>query len=147
MHKVVINACYGGYGLSPLAIYEICKRKGLDCYIYVESTIDRRNYIKVSPSSKDFKGHNWYAFNKDFGNFIMNFDDTLYNEYLIELESLSRHDKDLVAVVEELGDKANDYCAKLEVVEINSNLYRITEYDGAESVETPEYTDWIKVED
>ena len=146
MHKVVINACYGGYGLSPLAIYEICKRKGLDCYIYVESTIDRRNYIKVSPSSKDFKRHNWHAFNKDFGNF-MNSNGISYNEDLIELESLPRHDKDLVAVVEELGDKANDYCAKLEVVEINSNLYRITEYDGIESIETPEYMDWIKVED
>lgn len=146
MHKIVINACFGGYGLSPLAIYEICKRKGLDCYIYVESTIDRRNYIKVSPSSKDLKGDNWHAFNKDFGNF-MNSNGISYNEDLIELESLPRHDKDLVAVVEELGDKANGYCAKLEVVEINSNLYRITEYDGIESIETPEYMDWIKVED
>ena len=146
MHKIVINTCFGGYGLSPLAVYEICKRKGLDCYIYVESAINRGQYIKVSPSSKELKGHNWYAFNKDFGN-VRNIDDTSYNEDLIELESLPRHDKDLVAVVEELGDKANGYCAKLEVVEINSNLYRITEYDGTESVETPEYTDWIKVED
>lgn len=146
MHKIVINKCFGGYGLSPLAVYEICKRKGLDCYIYVESTTVRGTYIKVSPSSKELKGYNWYAFNRDFGN-VMNFDDTSYNEDLIELESLPRHDKDLVAVVEELGDKVNGYCAELGVVEINSNLYRITEYDGAESIETPEYTDWIKVED
>ena len=146
MHKIVINSCFGGYGLSPLAVYEICKRKGLDCYIYVESAIVRGEYIKVSPSSKELKRHNWYAFNKDFGN-VRNIDDNSYDKHLIELESLPRHDKDLVAVVEELGDKANGYCAELEVVEINSNLYRITEYDGAESIETPEYTDWIKVED
>lgn len=144
MHKIVINDCFGGYGLSPLAIYEVCKRKGMDCYIYVESNADRRKYIKASPTSKELKGHWWYALNKDFGN-VMNKD--IYKEDLVELESLPRHDKDLVAVVEELGDKANGYCADLKVVEINSNLYRITEYDGAERIETPEYLDWIKVED
>lgn len=27
--KIVINACYGGFGLSEIALYEYCRRKGL----------------------------------------------------------------------------------------------------------------------
>lgn len=142
MHKVVINRSYGGYGLSPLATYEICKRKGKDCYIYAESESDSSEYIKASPTSNY---QYWYALNKDFGNTV-SFDDIPCENY-IGIEDLPRHDKDLVAVVEELGDKANGYCADLKVVEINSNLYRIKDYDGAESIETPEDINWVKVED
>lgn len=144
MHKIVINECFGGYGLSPLAISEICKRKNLPCYIYVESDSDSSEYTKVSPTSKKLNGHWWRALNKDFGN-VMNSEDMSDEDYAFE--DLPRHDKDLVAVVEELGDKANGDCADLKVVEISSNLYRIDDYDGAESVETPEDIDWIKLED
>ncbi len=145
MHKIVINSCFGGYGLSPLAISKICKRKNIPCYIYVESDSDSNEYIKVSPTSKELNGHWWRVLNKDFGN-VVNFEDISDEEEYV-FEDLPRHDKDLVAVVEELGDKANGYCADLKVVEINSNLYRIDAYDGAESVETPEDIDWIKLED
>ena len=44
----------------------------------------------------------------------------------------------LIQVVEELGDEVNGPYSKLAIVEIDSNLYRIDEYDGAESVITPE---------
>jgi hypothetical protein len=77
----------------------------------------------------------------------MNSEDISDEDYAFASEDLPRHDKDLVAVVEKLGDKANGDCADLKVVEIDSNLYRIDEYDGAESVETPEDIDWIKLED
>ena len=56
-----------------------------------------------------------------------------------------RHDKNLVEVVEELGDKASGDCAKLKVVQIPGNIYRIDEYDGAESIETPDTLDWITI--
>ena len=32
--KVAINRCFGGFGLSSLAISEILKRKGMDCFVY-----------------------------------------------------------------------------------------------------------------
>ena len=146
MHKIVINSCFGGYGLSPLAISEICKRKNIPCYIYVESDSDSSKYTKVSPTSKKLDVHWWHALNKDFGN-VINSEDISDEDYAFDFEDLPRHDKDLVAVVEKLGDKANGYCADLKVVETNSNLYRIDAYDGAESVETPEDIDWIKLED
>ena len=51
---------------------------------------------------------------------------------------LPRHDKDLVAVVEELGSEANGMFACIKIATINSDRYRISEYDGWEQVITPE---------
>lgn len=55
-----------------------------------------------------------------------------------------RHDTDLIAVIEELGeDAASGAYSKIVVREIEGNLYRVTEYDGYESIETPDSTDWV----
>ena len=48
-----------------------------------------------------------------------------------------RHDPDLIRVVETLGKGANGISADIEIVEVPKvfkNTYRITEYDGMESV-------------
>ena len=56
---------------------------------------------------------------------------------------IERDDPVLVQVVEALGKKANDDCAKLEIEDLpKGTLYRITEYDGYESVETQYNVDW-----
>lgn len=52
-----------------------------------------------------------------------------------------RHHPILVQVVEELGERASGSCADLRIAEVES-LYRIDEYDGSESVETPDQIDW-----
>ena len=62
-------------------------------------------------------------------------------KYKIYCGDIPRHDPILVRVVEELGNKANGSCANLCVIEV-SGLYRIDEYDGRESVQTPDNTDW-----
>lgn len=49
-----------------------------------------------------------------------------------------RHHKDLVAVVEALGNDANGRNAKLAIADIYGNKYRIDQYDVAESVITQE---------
>jgi hypothetical protein len=96
MPKVVINSCYGGFGLSDKARARL-KELGLE-----------------------FK---W--------------------QY-----DIPRHHPLLVQVVEELGEEASDPYAKLKVEEINSNLYKIDEYDGLESVLTPnDHAGWISVFD
>lgn len=62
--------------------------------------------------------------------------------------TISRHDKDLVYVVETLGSKrASGMCAELSVIEISGNLYNIEEYDGSESVYTPEGYSWTIIEE
>jgi len=56
---------------------------------------------------------------------------------------IDRADPVLAQVVETLGEKADGDCAKLEIEDIPAGtLYRITEYDGYESVETQYNVDW-----
>lgn len=60
-------------------------------------------------------------------------------------DDIERHDPVLVAVVERLGKDANGRFADLKIAEIESNVYRIDEYDGAESVETPSSIEWTVI--
>lgn len=56
---------------------------------------------------------------------------------------IDRADPVLAQVVETLGDKANGSCAKLRIEDLpKGTLYRITEYDGYESIETNYDIDW-----
>lgn len=59
------------------------------------------------------------------------------------IEGIERHDPVLVQVVETLGPAANGSCASLRIEELSSGtLYRIDEYDGAESVCTNDSYEW-----
>lgn len=56
-----------------------------------------------------------------------------------------RHDPILVKAVEALGKAAGGDCSRLEVVEIEGSQYRISEYEGNESIETPSTINWVEV--
>ena len=56
-----------------------------------------------------------------------------------------RHDADLVAVVEELGNAASGKYSKLCIVEITGDLYSIDEYDGYELVQEPDDICWVHI--
>ena len=58
---------------------------------------------------------------------------------------LDRHDPDLIAVVEELGERANGDFAELVIVLISGNEYNIDVYDGSESVYTPKNFRWTVI--
>ena len=50
-------------------------------------------------------------------------------------------------VVEELGsEKASGECAQLAIYKTESRLYRIDEYDGSETVYTPDTESWTVIE-
>jgi len=54
----------------------------------------------------------------------------------IKYWELKRNDKDLIAVVEELGTDAEGHCAELIILEFDEGVkYTISEYDGSESIE------------
>ena len=57
----------------------------------------------------------------------------------------SRHDPILIECVQTLKDKANSRYSNLEVIEFEGNKYRIQNYDGLESVETPNSIKWITI--
>jgi hypothetical protein len=56
---------------------------------------------------------------------------------------LNRTDPVLVQVVEELGQKASDWAANLEIAEIPSGVkFRIDDYDGSERVMRIDDYEW-----
>ena len=65
----------------------------------------------------------------------------------VDCYDLPRHDKDLVAVVEELGSEASGRFNSVKIAEIESDRYRISEYDGWEKVITPEIEKYIVIEE
>lgn len=138
MTKVVYNACYGGFGLSKEAIQRYWEIKGQQVWIEdkqwgfdvwlvpPEERLEQKNSDEFSAMSMDER----IAYNK------------AYSAQTWCDRDVDRHDPALVQVVEELGDKASGECAKLRIDEV-SGPYRIDEYDGFESVETPNSYDWI----
>ena len=64
------------------------------------------------------------------------------NKYIWRRD-IRRDDPILVQVVEELGDQADGLCASLAIAELPAGTkYRIDEYDGYESVMTPDDYKW-----
>lgn len=113
--KVIINSDYGGFGLSNKAFELLLNKKGIE-FEKVKS--------KYAMRSEDFdyykKGH--------VG------ENEHYLSYYGEMCE-NRADPDLVAVVEELGEEANGFCANLKIVEIPDNIeWLVNEYDGLEHV-------------
>lgn len=148
MHKVVINDCYGGFGLSPIAVKRFYELKGIPIYFYTydRSTLygkDHRlrecKYIKVNP--EDLEGRDpFIVVTKDLGASFMR----PYNSSIKEITwcEPERTDPILIQVVEELGEKANSSFSHLKIDEFSGNKYRICEYDGLEYIETPDSIHW-----
>ena len=138
MTKVVYNACYGGFNLSREACKRYWELQGKQVWIENGDFMDMFTVWLVPPEERLTKPEPWYsapieeriAYNKK------------HSEQTWSDHNITRHDPILVQVVEELGDKANGMCAKLAIEEV-SGPYRIDEYDGNESVETPGSYDWI----
>lgn len=142
MTKVVYNACYGGFGLSKEACQRYWEIKGQQVWIEEDSEFKSLGIFTVwlvSPIERVNKS------NEEFNS--MSIDERIaynkaYSEQTWEYRHVPRHDPILVQVVEELGEKANGLHANLQIAEVDSP-YRIDEYDGFESVETPDSYDWI----
>ena len=141
MTKVVYNAKFGGFNLSQEACKRYWELQGKEVWIEQDKrfkSFDMFTVWLVPPEERDVKPEPWYsapieeriAYNKK------------HSEQTWYYDNVARHDPILVQVVEELGDKANGMCAKLAIEEV-SGPYRIDEYDGSESVETPGSYDWI----
>lgn len=149
--KLVINKCYGGYGLSPQAIQKIAERKGRPCFFFKKASaaaVIDGEYIPCSmtDAAKEFI---WWAFDVPNPNDALMKEDNwhemtmeqkhassaLYEKHHLDSRWEPRTDPDLVAVVEALGEAANGNHAELRVVEIPDGIeYGIDEYDGIEQV-------------
>lgn len=151
--KVVINKCYGGFGLSARAIARWAQLKGRPCYFFVTpiengrfskrpvpiaveqadsketfvfSAYDVPNPDEVLPSQE-----NWHKMTIEERQAT----NAEHQRHSIYCRDFDRADPELVRVVEELGDAANGKHAKLRVVEIPDGTdYEIDDYDGMESI-------------
>lgn len=122
--KVVINVCFGGFGLSDKAFELWLKLKGIK---WVEKRCDTYYTIPIEEyekkSAESLKKHGDYRDINDKGYVLIDYD-------------IPRDDPDLIKIVEELKDEANGFCAQLKVVEIPDGIeWEIDEYDGNETVE------------
>jgi hypothetical protein len=103
--KVVINSDYGGFNLSDEATELYAKYKGIELR-------------KAEREPGSILGTDYYLGDEWFN----------YRE-------LARNDTALVRVVQELGEKANGFCASLKLVDIPTDVqWQIEEYDGNEWV-------------
>lgn len=125
--KIVRNDCYGGFSLSPLAVMEYAKLKGIEIFAYS----DYRKLNTIEEMNQELFVD--YA-TKDLGEICSSKE--LNENYFSDRRGIERNDPCLVEVVEKLGEKANGRFAELIVVEIPDGIeWEITEYDGWESVE------------
>lgn len=128
--KLVINKCFGGFGLSNAA-YERLIELGVPVRAYIEQKRENGLYLpeplndgEVIFDRRMGKGDLFDALTQLTGTYYW---DTWLSD--------NRSHPLLVQVVEELGDKANGRCAKLGVVGIPDDTeYTIEEYDGNEHV-------------
>lgn len=142
MTKIVINADYGGFSISEAAVYALAARKGLT--VYKEGVRWQTTYWTVPPTDPGrVRFHTVRANWVNVSISDRHAADAFYTAHTLNTRPEDRTDPDLIAVIEELGEAANGDHATLEIVDLPpGTMYRITEYDGYESVETQENTEW-----
>lgn len=127
--KVVINVCFGEFGLSWPAVKRLAELQGRTAYCFEQEEFSGP-YIPVDCPDGIF----WNAFDVPNPNERAN-EPNFYHTHHINDSPDNRHDPLLTQVVEELGDAANGSFAKLKVIEIPDGIeYIIDEYDGNESI-------------
>lgn len=118
--KIVINKCFGGFGLSSEAMKELIERNCAAIETHAASEFNGRREDVGS-------GYQMWSGIED----VLIKGDTAYT-----FDNQKRTDATLVALVEEWGsERTSSRLAKLKVVEIpDGTRYEIDEYDGIESI-------------
>lgn len=139
--KILINKCYGGFGISTTALLELVK---LDAKC-LEKFTPKKYY---GGENEKYRGKDeWESkWEKDFsefkdlgdGYFSHKWHTLIYKDgllYSVDRDNITRTDPNLIKIVEDLGEKSFGNHAKLAVVEIPDGVdYEIDEYDGIEHI-------------
>lgn len=127
MKKIVINGCYGGFGLSHAGIMRYAKLAGFELYCFTEDGgFGTKKFRSCNPMKESILIPHYSK--KPLS------EDGKYEEdgYFSE-SGIDRDDPHLIQIVEELGDAAGNKFANLEIVEIPDDVdWEIEEYDGNE---------------
>lgn len=132
--KIVINKCYGGFGLSPEAIYMYASLKKVSVFPYTEDNSDTRlpyGDRNLKRWTEDSTRSTIYWLTEDIGD-KPTLEQLNKASWMHDMD-IERHDPLLVKVVEKLGEKANSRFSELKIVEVPDGVdYEIEEYDGME---------------
>ena len=145
--KVVVNKCYGGFGLSVKALMKLIEMKSgiiekntIQHYYGGSDDYKKRNAPCYDPNWKEKFEKDSKDKKSDLGNGFYTFDwvGTLTDDkyiYTVNSYNLDRTNPDLIKVVEDMGEEASGDHAELEIIEIPDGVeYEIDEYDGIESI-------------
>jgi len=126
MTKIVFNSCFGGASLSDKAVERYAEIKGITLFKSDEEFLTSHYYRcseDVYDTLSDLEKNNFY-----------------FSGYHI---LINRTDPVLIQVIEELGKEANGNSADLQIDELPAGTqYHIHEYDGSETVMTPDDYEW-----
>ena len=126
--KVILNKCYGGFGISDAGYRLYAQKKGIDLFPYVQHP---NGYMRVDDVGDDYGLLSYFT--ADFGKWADD-NDIDWGKHLYLGED-HREDPVLIEVVEELGSDADGRFAELRVVDIPDGMdYVIDDYDGIETL-------------
>jgi len=132
--KVVINKCWGGFGLSDKA-YEWMHKNGIPIRKYVPEKYGKDGLVKREPKNEGKIIFDRMLSPATMPSFTVEQEIKVLGRYWDTWTGKNRAHPLVVSVVEALGDKANDQHASLKVVEIPDGIkWHIEEYDGQEHV-------------
>jgi hypothetical protein len=135
VQKIVINTCFGGFGLSHEAILAYLNKCGVPVWTETNekfSSMIPFNYYLVPPEERiPGDPEDWHSMSLA----ERQAHNSAYSKTVFHDRDLARDDPYLVAVVEEMGNKASGRHAELKVIEIPGDVdWVIEEYDGNEWV-------------
>lgn len=150
--KIVLNGCYGSFGLSYEAMVVYWHARCRDLYFYRDISVyddysKVHKYERISLADIQRSRNTWigyiYCTTEDQGEYIFNFPENVVSDRDIE-----RTDPILISVVETMGSEAaSGRFAKLYIEEIpNGTQYKIDEYDGLEELITKDDDIWKTAE-
>jgi len=124
--EIVINSCYGGFGVSINVLKELYKMKS--------------SCIKIVPIKEYFKDY------PDKNSIIKFHEHLKIKNNIIMLDDKDdntiRVNKDLIKIIKKLRKKADGEYAELKIIKIPNNIeWAIEEYDGFEYI-TEKHRTW-----
>lgn len=133
--KIVINRCYGGFGLSEQAVIRYHEILGIPVWVEHDSkfaSMGITHYWLVPPEQRvENQEDRWHTMTLEERQEY----NLQWRQQTFHPGSVNRADTTLVQVVEELGTAANSRFSELKVVEIPDGVdWEIDEYDGIEHV-------------
>jgi hypothetical protein len=146
--RIVINACYGGFSLSPMAVRKWAEADGRECYFFRHEYGDGERYVPITEEEAS-KGLFWCAFDVPDPNALFPQKDwreqtkeereshsASYDKHALFGREIARDDPRLIDLIEMYGsDAVSGSCASLKIVEVPDGVdWEIQEYDGNEWV-------------